>query len=328
VTAGAGVRGVDMIGALLRGLLLMAGAPVSEVPPAEGAQAVVALPEQAALAVIDGAIADGRLDAAAEIIARTVAREDTPALRLRMAELALARGSLAEAVARFQALLLPAEGISRVAPAPAPEIVAAAQQGLGLARLRQNDLAGAKAALDAALAIDPGLIRAWTARGVLADRERDFATANLAYGRAVALAPDSATVLTNQGYSLLLQRRHAEAEALLARAVSTDPNLAVAQTNLRLARALQGRYKEAFAGATPDRLAGALNTVGFAAMARGDYATAETYFNRALTQNTRFDAVAWANLRYLKDIMQPMTSLDPGDLAKAPGAAGAVEVVR
>jgi Flp pilus assembly protein TadD len=306
--------------------LLTAGAPVSELPPAEGAQAVAALPEQAALAVIDGAIADGRLDAAAEIIARTVAREDTPALRLRMAELALARGSLAEAVARFQALLLPAEGISRVAPAP--EIVAAAQQGLGLARLRQNDLAGAKAALDAALAIDPGLIRAWTARGVLADRERDFATANLAYGRAVALAPDSATVLTNQGYSLLLQRRHAEAEALLARAVSTDPNLAVAQTNLRLARALQGRYKEAFAGATPDRLAGALNTVGFAAMARGDYATAETYFNRALTQNTRFDAVAWANLRYLKDIMQPMTSLDPGDLAKAPGAAGAVEVVR
>ncbi len=282
---------------------LLVAVPAAAAPaPADGPAPVAAAPEQSEFAIIDAAIADGRLNAAAEIIGRAAARADSPALRLRVAELALARGTLADAATAFMALVAPGAG----GVAAEPAIVAQAQQGLGLVRLRQNDLAAATAALDAALAIDPALVRAWTARGIIADKTRDFATANAAYGKALALAPESAVVLTNQGYSLLLQGRHAEAEAQMARAVVIDPNLVAAQTNLRLARALQGRYKEAFAGATPDRLAAALNTVGFAAMVRGDYATAETYFNRALSQNSRFDSVAWANLRYLKDITHPM----------------------
>ncbi len=305
----AGVRAGMAVVTALAGLVLAAAAPASGEADAavvqssaDAASAAAKDPAQSEFAIIDAAIAAGRLDAAAEIIGRTAARADGPGLRLRVAELALARGTLADAASTFTALAAP--GSDGVVPAPA--IVASAQQGLGLVRLRQNDLAAATAALDVALAIDPTLVRAWTARAIIADKARDFAAANTAYGQALALAPDSAVVLTNQGYSLLLQGRQAEAEAQLARAVILDPNLVAAQTDLRLARALQGRYKEAFAGATPDRLAAALNTVGFAAMVRGDYATAETYFNRALSQNSRFDSVAWANLRYLKDITHPM----------------------
>lgn len=234
----------------------------------------------------------------AQPVAAQPAAQISPAGGLRAAETALAADDLAAAATGFAALL------------DDPATAAAAQQGLGLVRLRQGDLPGAIAALDAAVAADPGLARAWNARGVAADRQRDFATADAAYARALALTP-TAAVLTNRGYSLLLRNRPAEAEADLARAVALDPTLETARTNLRFARALQGRYREAFAGATRDRLAADLNTVGFAAMARGDFATAESYFNRALTQNSHFDPTAWANLQYLKQKTDPLPDRAP-----------------
>jgi Flp pilus assembly protein TadD len=245
-----------------------------------------------ALPVIDAAIAEGRLETARDIIARMAPQHDSPELRLRAAELALANGVLDQASQSFAALV--------------PTIGARASQGLGLAKFRSGNLVEARAALDAAVAADPALVRSWIAIGVIADRERDFARADMAYGRALALAPQSAPALSNRGYSLMLRGRHAEAEADLVRALAIEPQLAVARTNLRLTRAMQGKYREAFEGSTKATLASDLNTVGFGAMARGDTKTAETYFNRALALNPRFDPVAWANLRYLKALTEPM----------------------
>ncbi|MFZ4688898.1 MAG: tetratricopeptide repeat protein [Polymorphobacter sp.] len=253
-----------------------------------------AIVPQTALPVIDAAIAAGRYDDARDLIARTARGDDSPKLRLRSAELALARGALGQAATAFTDL------------AADPALAATAQQGLGLTRLRQGNVAAASAALDAALAADPALVRAWNARAVIADRARDFAAADAAYARALALDPANAMVLGNRGYSWLLRRRFAEAEADLARAGVLDPGLAAVQTNLRVARAMQGRYRDAFAGSTRARLATDLNTVGFAAVARGDMAVAESYFNRALALNPRFDQVAWANLRYLKARTDPL----------------------
>ena len=45
-----------------------------------------------------------------------------------------------------------------------------------------------------------------------------------------------------------------------------------------------------------------LNTVGFAAMSRGDYGLAETFFTRAMQLNPQFDRTAWDNLVYLKQL--------------------------
>ena len=247
-----------------------------------------------ALAVIDTAIAEARFDAAAEVLQRTLPVRPSPQLQLRVAELALARGALAEAATGFTDL------------AAEPTVAAAAEQGLGITRLRQGNLAAAKTALDAAVAADPGLVRAWNARAVLADRQRDFGAADAAYARALALDPRAAMVRANQGYSLLLRGRHAEAETVLAAALAIDPGLPAAATNLRLARALQGHYREAFAGSNRAALAADLNTVGFAAMARRDYGVAEAYFNRALALNPRFDPVAFANLAYLKALTEPL----------------------
>ncbi len=266
--------------------------PVQAAPLTAGQQA-------ATLAAIDASIADGRLRAASDMIGRTLPLDPSPELQLRQAELALASGDIVGAAAQFTEL------------AAQPTLAARAQQGLGIARLRQGNLPAAAAAIDAALAGDPTLVRAWNARGVMADKRRDWAAADAAYAEAIARDPQSVQVRTNRGYSQILRGRYAEAEADLAAALAQDPSSKITQTNLRFARAMQGRYREAFVGSTRETLANDLNTVGFAAMARGDRDTAETYFTRAMALNTRFDHIAWANLNYLKtDGRAPMDSSD------------------
>jgi Flp pilus assembly protein TadD len=266
-------------------LLSIAAAP----PPVEPAANV-----SAALPIIDAAIDAGRLEDAASIVARLAATHDGPELRLRSAELALASAAPVEAIAGFSPLT------------EVPETAARAYQGLGLAQYRLGDKAAAQKALGKAIAADPSLLRSWLALGAIADGNRDFAAADAAYAKALAIDPNSAAALTNRGYSLLLRGRAGDAEADLLRATMIDPGLATAQTNLRVARAMQGKYREAFAGSNKQSLAADLNNVGFGALARGDTRTAETYFNRALSLNPRFDAIAWANLRYLKSLTQPL----------------------
>jgi Tfp pilus assembly protein PilF len=267
--------------------LLIAAAPpppAAAPPPAP----VADVNPIAALALIDQALAERRLDGAESLISRSRGSVPAADLQLREAELMLARGDAAGAATGFA--LLHNE----------PAVSARAWQGSGIAALQRGQLPAAAAALDTALAQDPGLARAWNARGVVADRQRDWQRAEAAYARAVAADPDFGPALNNRGYSLLLQRRFAEAEAALLKALAQQPGLAAAKTNLRLARAMQGKYEEAFVGSTREGLAADLNTVGFAAMARGDDATAEVYFNRALALNSRYDRTAAANLEYLK----------------------------
>lgn len=278
ITAGLGIA-----------LLTIAAAPPVPPPAAE-----TAINVPAALPIIDAAINAGRLEDAALIIARLAATHDSPELRLRSAELALASAAAAEAITWFSALT------------DVPETAARARQGLGLAEYRIGDHAAAQKSLEAAVAIDPALLRSWIALAAIADANRDFTAADAAYAKALAIDTNSAAALTNLGYSLLLRGRAGDAEADLVRATQLDPGLAVAQTNLRVARAMQGKYREAFAGSSRESLAADLNNVGFGALARGDTHTAETYFNRALSLNPRFDPVAWANLRYLKSLTQPI----------------------
>ena len=238
--------------------------------------------------MLDAAIADGRLDAARELIAPMWA-SGAPEVLLRGAELALAGGSLPEAAEAFTGLL---DG----------PLAATARQGLGITRLREGKDAEARPLLEQAVAADPGLARAWNALGVLADKARDWPAADAAYGKAIAAAPQDAGFLANRGWSHLLRGHHQAAELDLLAALKLQPKLKVARTNLALARAMQGRYQEAFLLSDKTSLATDLNTVGYAAMMRGDLAVAEAYFNRALSLNPQFDRAAWANLQYLAEL--------------------------
>jgi Flp pilus assembly protein TadD len=254
--------------------------------------AAPAAPDGQALTLefIDKAIAEGRLKSGGELILRARARYAGPELTLREAELMLAGGAVSEAAQAFQAL------------ENDPGVGARALAGRGIAAIRAGQDAAAETLLAAAVGRDPSLVRAWSARGVLADRRRDWTAADHFYTEALKAAPDSAQVLNNRGYSRLLQGRHADAEADLQQAVKLDPALKEAATNLTLAKAMQGRYAEAFTSANRDELARDLNTVGVAAMLRGDTRIAQSYFARAIEMNGKFDRTAAANLAYLRAI--------------------------
>ncbi|OSZ72636.1 hypothetical protein CAP39_04785 [Sphingomonas sp. IBVSS1] len=289
-------------------IALVAPAFARERKPAADAAAVLAQatapPTPEALALLDAAIASGRLADARALIAPMWAAGSAD-VALRGAELALAGGSLPEAADGFGALT---EGA----------LAARAWQGLGITRLKQARLDDAIAALDKAVALDAGLARAWNARAVIADRRKDWATADVAYEKAIAAAPGDAAMLANRGWSMLLRGHHVAAERDLERAQALAPNDRVVRTNLALARAMQGRYQEAFRHSNRASLAVDLNTVGYAAMARGDLTVAEAYFNRALSLNPQFDRTAWANLQYLADLKaqrRPAMGVQPGPQA-------------
>jgi Flp pilus assembly protein TadD len=274
--------------------LLIAAAPLhAETPPQpDPAQAEPATAEAAALTFgfIDKAIADGRIKGAAELILRARQRFPGPETTLREAELMLAHGSLDQAAIAFQAL----EDDPIVGPR--------AQVGRGIAAIKAGHDAAADALLAAALERDATLARGWSARAVLADRRKDWKMAETFYARAIEAAPDVADYRNNRGYSRLLQGRHAEAEVDFAKALELKPGLAAATTNLTLARAMQGRYAEAFTSTDRNSLARDLNTVGVAAMLRGDHRIAQSYFARAIEMNSRYDKTATANLAYLKSV--------------------------
>lgn len=281
-----------LLGALAMAVIAPALARARPPKPARDAVAALAEPTAPpgpeALAMLDAAIADGRLDHARALIAPMWA-SGAPDVQLRAAELALAGGSLPEAAEAFTGLM---DG----------PLAALARQGLGITRLRQGNEAEARPLLEQAVAANPGLARAWNALGVLADKARDWPAADLAYGKAVAAAPQDAGILANRGWSQLLRGHHEAAERDLVAALKLQPTLKQARTNLALARAMQGRYQEAFLLSDKVSLATDLNTVGYAAMMRGDLAVAEAYFNRALALNPQFDRAAWANLQYLAEL--------------------------
>ena len=294
-------RGVRWLAAVAA-VAVISGTVDEPLRAAETSAAAGALDGEAlTLEFIDKAIADGRLKSAGDLILRAGARFPGPEVSLRQAELMLAADSLAEAATAFQALETD------------PVVGARALAGRGIAAIRAGHPDAADALLADAVARDPALARAWSARAVLADRRHDWPAAERFYAAALQAAPESPEVLNNRGYSRLLQGRHAEAEADFDTALKLKPDLKQAQTNLKLAKAMQGRYAEAFTSSNRDELARDLNTIGVAAMLRGDHRIAESYFARAIDMNSRYDKTASANLAYLKSIAP--------ELAESAGAA-------
>lgn len=291
-------KGAPIAAALIAAALLVAG-PLAAEPAVSSVPAETPADLDAAkltYGFIDKAIADGRIKPAAELILRARARFPGPETALREAELMLAHGDIAAAATAFQAL----EADPLVGPR--------AQTGRGIAAIRAGEDAAADQLLAAALARDPSIARAWSARGVLADRRRDWAAAETFYKRAIDAAPDVADYANNRGYSRLLQGRYATAEADFATALQLKPDLPAAITNRTLARAMQGHYAEAFNSTNREDLARELNTVGVAAMLRGDHRIAQSYFSRAIEMNGRFDKTASANLAYLKSVAPELAS--------------------
>lgn len=181
-----------------------------------------------------------------------------------------------------------------------PAFHARVSQGRGIALMKLGERDAAEKALKAAVTADPALWHAWNALGALYDADERWDDADHAYTEALKTKPKSAMVYNNLGFSLLSQGKTQQAIQTFQTALQLDPTLRPAQMNLRIALALDGKYSEASSGVEGRDLAATLNNIGFAAMARGDYAKAESFFTQALNSSSSYEDTAAKNLLELK----------------------------
>lgn len=248
---------------------------------------------QYSLAEAQARFDDARYEAAATALGNILRREpENRHAALLMGETLLKLGRPKHSVGYFSA--------AKEDPSLRPE----ALQGMGIAYLLIDDRLAARDRLEEAVGLRPGLWRAHNALGQIHDSEHEWAAAGAAYEKALAARPDAAIVHNNMGMSAMLQQDFDTAIAHLQQAVALDPSLDRAQTNLRIAFALEGAYLDAFAGVERDRMADTLNNIGYAAMMRGDYEVAESYFVRAIESSPTYHDKAATNLervRFLRE---------------------------
>lgn len=250
-------------------------------PKAEAAQQPPALPID--LAALDAAIASGRLVQARTLLEQAqLASQTGPRLDLLKAEYDLARGQRDLALASFRMLTANAD------------VMAAANQGAGIASIRSKRVDDALSYLTAATTADKSLWRAWNALGVVYDLRKNWSAAENAYAQALSIRPGAGEIFANRGYSRILQQRFGEAASDLRHAQTLLPGNSRVETNLRLALALSGDYENAIgvSAGDPD-LARRLNNAGYAAWLRGDQLAAKAYLTRAMELNeTYYDRAA------------------------------------
>lgn len=173
----------------------------------------------------------------------------------------------------------------------------------GLALLVQGQRAEATVQLESALASDPSLWQSANGLGLIHDFDKRWDEAEASYKRALETKSDSAVVHNNLGYSYLLQGRVDEAATAFTTSLSYEPNRIVVRSNLRLALAAKGRYTDAIAGTERSGLPQVLNNIGYVAMLRGDYESADVFLNRAIDESPVFYDTAEQNLERLKTLV-------------------------
>ena len=198
-----------------------------------------------------------------------------------------------------------------------------ALQGRGIALLMVGNDAAAQQYLDRAVEADSGLYRAWNALGMLHGRRGDWSRAEACYDKAAQANPQAAEIYNNRGFALLQRGDRGAAMALFQKALRMDPSLETARNNLTLATALQGQYESALASVPAESMPAALNNIGYAALVRGDYPTAESYLTRAVESSPRHFPRANENLRWLTYLRS-----EAGDGAQGPIATGPAQKLR
>lgn len=229
------------------------------------------------------------MDAGQMIDELTLSGASDPRLHLLIGELGLTRGRYEAAIQAFRL----------AASAPAYSQAAMEGEGLALAHMKRPE---SRVLLTQVVKRNPAAWRAWNALGVDYDRAQNWVQAEQAYEHAIRSAPNPALALNNRGYSRLLQGRLDAAAADFVAALEKQPDQAVARANLRLTLALQGDYARAVDGASARDRAALLNNAGLAAGARGDFRTAETLLQQAMTSKGEFYQRASDNLTLVRDL--------------------------
>jgi Flp pilus assembly protein TadD len=160
------------------------------------------------------------------------------------------------------------------------------------ALIRNNDWAQAEQVLDA---IPPTheTFKRYRLEAMIADGNQEWQKADSFYEVAVGLTNTPATILNNWGFSKLSRGDHTEAEQLFTDAIRQDPSLFTAKNNLVLARGAQGNYTLPVMTMTQIERAELLQTLGLAAVKRGDVEIGKGLLRDALeTHPQHFEAAA------------------------------------
>jgi len=262
-----------------------------------GSDAPVATVDDRTVAQIQQALDDARYVDGGTLLDRALMSEkNDPRLVLLVGDINLARG-------RYDLAL---ESFKRIDARP--ELHARAQEGEGVALSLLGRVDEALPILEAAASANSVSWHAWNALGVIYDRKSEWSKASAAYEHAISASGSSPIVLNNRGFSLLSQNKLDDAAADFVSALQKKPDFASARNNLRLTIAMKGDYARATEGAGGTDRASILNNAGFAAMARGDYTTAEKLLGQAMEAKGEYYAVAAANLERVRGLQSSGSS--------------------
>jgi Flp pilus assembly protein TadD len=210
-----------------------------------------------------------------------------------------------------------AERLFRELAEETPE-VAVLHIGLGVARLAQDDVDGAVAALRTAVALDPDSTVALSTLGVAYDRLGRHEDAHESLRAARERSPDDVYTLNNLGVSYLLSGAYELAAEALQDAVALGSDDPAVHNNLGLALGLLGRDDDSFktfraSGSVGD----AYNNLGYVFFLRGDYdAAIRSYEKAILSDDTDMR-------RVIRNISRAEWSRDQARQAPPPEGTGA-----
>ena len=133
----------------------------------------------------------------------------------------------------------------------ASDAAAAAQAGSAL--LARGDNAGAVAAFDRAIGLDPGLAEAYRNRGVAYRNLKRYDRAIRDYDEAIRLDPASAGTYNSRGFALQLMEEYDRSVEDFDRAIAIDSGFAQALKSRGRSRFYLGQFAEAAADLTHGR---------------------------------------------------------------------------
>jgi Flp pilus assembly protein TadD len=263
-------------------LLLLAVATASPMAEAPAAQPALDYGR-----LIDDAIDGGRIIQAETMLAQwrvNAQAQESAAVDIAVARMALAKGENAQAETRFAAMHQTGSKDCRV------------DEGLGIARLRRGRTEQAADALRRAVDRCAGRWRAWNALGVAHDAEKAWALSAAAYEKAFQLTDKPVQVLNNYGLSLMAQGQAEKAVAIFARAQEMMPDDPRIIANGDAAQVMAGRDIERRPADDANGWAKRLGDAGKVALNIGDTARARAYLSRAVTVSESYQADAAAAL--------------------------------
>jgi len=172
---------------------------------------------------------------------------------------------------------------------------------IGLKKFNRRQLEQAKSHLNRVIEVTPNNWQAHNGLGVLADLSKDYTTAIEHYSIAIKSNRNSPMLLNNLGYSHYLNGDEIEAENLFNRALSINEKYQRAIFNLALIKIKNQQFDSAnilFSRIMEDYES--FNNIGYVCMIDNQFAAAESYFKKAISESPYYYPEAQENLKSLQ----------------------------